>query len=82
MNTYLIEATDKHNQEISLEITADNIDNAKTICKEDGIKITQIVPKMGHHLCKYCHSITAGDEDDVLCDDCHELFGHDKYSEL
>ena len=35
-----------------------------------------------HHLCKYCGDIAEGDYEDLLCNDCYELFGHALYSEL
>lgn len=34
------------------------------------------------HKCKYCGDIAEGIDDDILCDDCRETFGHAFYSEL
>lgn len=36
----------------------------------------------GKHYCKYCGDIVEGENEDVLCDDCKQLFGHSLYSEL
>lgn len=33
-------------------------------------------------LCKYCGEETNNADEDVLCDDCQECFGHSKYSDL
>ena len=35
-----------------------------------------------NHICKYCHSVAPGTYEDLLCDDCREIFGHALYSEL
>ena len=35
-----------------------------------------------HHRCKYCDKMTIGSNEDLLCDDCREMFGHSFYSEL
>lgn len=45
-------------------------------------KITKIVDSNTHHLCKYCGGIAKGIDEDVLCADCRELFGHAFFSEL
>jgi hypothetical protein len=45
-------------------------------------KFVNIYPKKGHHLCKYCGQVAEGSNTDLLCNDCHELFGHTLYSEL
>ena len=34
------------------------------------------------HICKYCGEITDGIEEDLLCKNCRELFGHALFSEL
>lgn len=54
----------------------------RTYLKEHGYKFVNIYPKKGHHLCKYCGQIAEGSNTDLLCNDCHELFGHTRYSEL
>lgn len=35
-----------------------------------------------HHICKYCGEIVNGTDEDVLCSECRETFGHAFYSEL
>lgn len=34
------------------------------------------------HRCQYCGSVVRYKDDDILCDDCHELFGVRLFSEL
>lgn len=34
------------------------------------------------HTCRYCGKLTEGDDKDLLCPDCQEMFGHTFYSEL
>lgn len=36
----------------------------------------------GKHICKYCYGIADGPDEDVLCKECREVFGHAFYSEL
>ena len=45
-------------------------------------KVVKIVPTSGYHICKYCGSITRGSNEDALCKDCRELFGHSMFSQL
>ena len=35
-----------------------------------------------HHVCKYCGDIANGPDEDVLCEECRDVFGHAFYSEL
>lgn len=52
-------------------------------CNRNGIKFYAVVPKKGHHICKYCGgNIVEGSYEDLLCAACRELFGHSLYSEL
>ena len=55
---------------------------AQDYLKEQGYTIEKIVSSNNHHLCKYCKSIAEGTYDDLLCDDCRQMFGHSLYSEL
>ena len=45
-------------------------------------KITKVYDAKNHHLCKYCGCVAKGTDEDVLCTDCRELFGHAFFSEL
>lgn len=36
----------------------------------------------GKHICKYCYGIADGPDEDVLCKECRDVFGHTFYSEL
>ena len=35
-----------------------------------------------YHDCKYCELLTIGSDEDVLCNDCQQIFGHEKFSQL
>lgn len=45
----------------------------------DNSTLTDITDK---HVCKYCGNIVEGEYEDLLCDECREIFGHSLYSEL
>ena len=45
-------------------------------------KYVGITNMKGKHLCKYCHEIVNGTDEDVLCKHCQETFGHSRYSQL
>jgi len=50
-----------------------------------GIPITELLDIVNlekAHICKYCGSVVEGTEEDLLCDDCREVFGHTFFSEL
>ena len=34
------------------------------------------------HQCKYCGAFANGADEDLLCKDCREIFGHTFFSEL
>ena len=54
--------------------------------KQDGtdyiVTETEIINITGKHLCQYCGEIVEGEYEDLLCDECKEIFGHSLYSEL
>jgi hypothetical protein len=35
-----------------------------------------------YHACQYCGQITKGFDEDILCEDCREMFGHTLFSQL
>lgn len=45
-------------------------------------KVVDVADANTNHICKYCGEITKGTDEDVLCDECREIFGHSFYSEL
>ncbi len=45
-------------------------------------KILDVADGNTHHICKYCGGIAKGVDQDILCQECRELFGHAFYSEL
>ena len=44
------------------------------------LRITR-VPK-DKHVCKYCYGLAEGTYEELLCQECREMFGHSLYSEL
>lgn len=54
------------------------------ILSPDGQPLTLVkaYPKDSYHICQYCKGIAAGKDEDILCKECRELFGHSFYSEL
>ena len=45
-------------------------------------KVLDVADASTHHICKYCGGIAKGIDEDVLCSECREIFGHAFYSEL
>ncbi len=45
-------------------------------------KVLDVADANTHHICKYCGEIAKGTDEDVLCQECRETFGHAFYSEL
>lgn len=45
-------------------------------------KVISVLDGNTHHICKYCDRVTKGADEDILCPECRELFGHAFYSEL
>ena len=45
-------------------------------------KVLDVVDANTHHICKYCGEVAEGIDEDVLCPECREIFGHAFYSEL
>lgn len=45
-------------------------------------KIIAVHDANTHHICKYCGGVAKGIDDDVLCEECRDVFGHAFYSEL
>ena len=47
-----------------------------------GKKVLNVEDGNTYHICKYCGLITDGTDEDVLCKECRDIFGHTFYSEL
>lgn len=45
-------------------------------------KVVDVADGNTHHICKYCGDIAEGTDENVLCQECREIFGHAFYSEL
>jgi len=45
-------------------------------------KITAVYDANNHHICKYCGGIANGIDEDILCKECRDVFGHAFFSEL
>lgn len=54
------------------------------VCKPEVIPslATKSKTLLESHHCKYCGQLTPGDNEDELCPECQEDFGHTYYSEL
>jgi len=71
--------------ELGFKNTLDNPDEVWVrLCQKHypDENITKVVDAKTHHICKYCGGLAKGKDDDVLCSDCRELFGHAFFSEL
>lgn len=44
-------------------------------------KITAVYDA-NNHICKYCGGIANGIDEDILCKECRDVFGHAFFSEL
>lgn len=45
-------------------------------------KVIDVADANTHHICKYCGDVATGIDEDILCQDCRDTFGHAFYSEL
>ena len=45
-------------------------------------KISKVYDARTHHLCKYCGGIADGIDENILCQECREDFGHAFFTEL
>lgn len=55
--------------------------------KHQRIEIRTLIEKVAefesnYHDCKYCHNVTDGTNQDLLCETCRVDFGHERFSEL
>ena len=65
-----------------LECTADSASALKSMLTREGYEVKKIVLSKGRHICKYCNGIADGDDENLLCFDCMETFGHSLFSDL
>lgn len=82
LTRFFAEVSSADGKDYTLEGKAENIEAYKEMLINDNYTVTKIVPAKGHHVCKYCGSVTDGSQSDILCEDCREIFGHSFYSEL
>lgn len=83
-NKVIIE-TEKWTKKLTLKYTHDMTQEAWKKCLQpfaDKEIITNVYDGNTHHICKYCGGVTKGIDDDILCEDCRDTFGHAFYSEL
>ena len=75
---------EENGKAMAYDMKAKDENHVREIFKEENpnAKIVKISTQKGNHRCKYCSSICSGTNKDLLCDDCHETFGHMYYSEL
>lgn len=79
------------NEQCVKEVTSKKLINEKIVLAFANTNLTEgELPyneckqiEKGQHICKYCHyNIVDSPDEDVLCSECSELFGHGFYSEL
>jgi len=63
-------------------ITNENAVEYVKLKHSDVKEILGVTSTRGKHICRYCGSIAKGKEEDRLCDECRNVFGHSFYSEL
>ena len=71
----------KDNSLCTVEIVAATKEDAIEEIKSE-LDIVRIENAKGKHICKYCGSIVEGTNEDILCEECIDVFGHHRYSEL
>lgn len=49
---------------------------------DDGDVVTGVYDGNLFHVCKYCGKVTLGQNQNILCRDCKQIFGHTYFSEL
>lgn len=59
-----------------------NEENCRKYFNQKGVEVIKIATKKNHHICKYCGQITDGEMENLLCDECREIFGHTFFNEL
>jgi len=73
---------EQNGKEYSWDCEYSSEEECRKAFEAEGIKINKIVPRKGHHRCKYCGGIAEGTMTNLLCEDCREIFGHSFYDEL
>lgn len=49
---------------------------------DEGDVVTGVYDGNLFHVCKYCGKVALGQNQNILCRDCKQLFGHTYFSEL
>ena len=80
--TYYAEVNKDGKSYLQTVKTGCTLNEVSDYLKKQGYSVEKIVSSETHHLCKYCHGIAEGTYDDLLCEECREVFGHSLYSEL
>lgn len=82
---YIVSITEKDGQTTewnNWEAESENEIREALDSEYSNLERIQIAEAKNHHFCKYCGTVTEGANKDVLCSECHDLFGHNLYSEL
>ena len=82
-NKVIVE-TEDYTQVITLNRVCDMlVEQWKMFMQEDfEDKVIAVHDANTHHICKYCGGVAKGIDEDVLCEECRDVFGHAFYSEL
>lgn len=80
----IIVETAEYTQIISLNKMYDMPEEKWKALMQKGLEetVTAVYDANTHHICKYCGDVAKGIDDDVLCEECRDVFGHAFYSEL
>jgi len=82
---YIVSITKQNGQTIeweNWEAESENEIREALDSEYSNLKRIQIAEAKDRHFCKYCGTVAEGANKDVLCSECHDLFGHNLYSEL
>lgn len=83
-NKVIIE-TENWTKKLTLKYTCDMTQEAWEKCLQPFVDkeiIINVYDGNTHHICKYCGEVAKGIDDDILCENCRDTFGHAFYSEL
>lgn len=81
MKDYLVIGK-KDGQEYNIEIKAQNKKVAEYNLNKNGYSVVNIKEAKKAHVCLYCGNLVDGTNENLLCDECRELFGHTFFSQL
>lgn len=80
--TFYVDA-EKNGVVYESQVTANSETEAAEFVKKEGFKLLDIEEMKHSHRCKYCGNIVHDStNEDILCGECIDMFGHIYYSML